>query len=235
MIGGTLAGAVAIVAVLIAVSVGGSHSKPAPKLGSAGANKVAATVDGLLSGIPQSGNRLGSPTAPVTVTEFGDLECPICQAFTLGAQNTLIANEVRTGKVKLIYRSLCTATCNGPGQSVFISQQAAAIAAGKQDREWNYVELFYHLQGPEDTDYATPTYLTGLAKLVPGLNLTSWQSERTSSSSTSQVESDESFVAAQGWQSETPTIVFSGVKGQTQPVQGDLSYSDLQEGIKAVS
>ena len=37
------------------------------------------------AGIPQSGNALGNPTAPVTLEYFGDLECPICREFTLGA------------------------------------------------------------------------------------------------------------------------------------------------------
>ncbi len=39
----------------------------------------------MVGGIPQSGNTLGAPNAPVTLQYFGDLECPICKEFTLGA------------------------------------------------------------------------------------------------------------------------------------------------------
>ncbi len=233
ILGGTLLGAVAIVAVLIAISLGGS-SKPAPKLNSQQARTIAAGVDSLLSGIPQSGNRLGSPSAPITVTEFGDLECPICQAFALGAENTLIAHDVRAGKVKIVYRSLCTATCNGPGQSVFTTQQAAAIAAGKQNLEWHYILDFYHLQGQEGSSYVTPNYLGGLARLVPGLNYSQWLSDSGSATSASQVTQDQQFAASNGWTS-TPTLYVSGPKGQTQAVQSALTYSELQQGIKAVS
>ena len=50
----------------------------------------------------------------MTVTEYGDLECPVCRDFALGAENQLISNDVRSGKVKLVYKSLETATGNGP-------------------------------------------------------------------------------------------------------------------------
>ena len=43
-------------------------------------------------------------------------------------------NEVRSGKVKLVYRSLETATGNGPNPGVFPTQQAAALAAGLQSK-----------------------------------------------------------------------------------------------------
>ncbi|MDQ6821922.1 MAG: DsbA family protein [Actinomycetota bacterium] len=234
ILGGTLLGAVAIVAVLIAVSTGGGGSKPAPKPNSAQGKTIASTVNSLLGGIPQAGNRIGSPTAPVTVTEFGDLECPICQTFALGAENSLIAHEVRTGKVKLVYRSLCTATCNGAGQTTFTTQQTAAVAAGKQNLEWYYILLFYHLQGQENTGYVTPTYLNGLARLVPGLNYSTWQSDSGSSSLASQVTQDQQFAASNGWTS-TPTLYATGPKGQTQAVQASLTYSELQKAIQTVS
>jgi protein-disulfide isomerase len=233
ILGGTLLGAIAIVAVLVAVSSGGG-AKPAPRPSSPQARNVASSVNSLIGGIPQAGNRLGSPTAPVTVTEFGDLQCPICQTFALGAESSLISHEVRAGKVKIIYRSLCTATCNGPGQSTFTTQQTAALAAGKQNLGWNYILLFYHLQGQENTGYVTPTYLNGLARLVPGLNFSQWQSDSTSSALASQVTQDQQTAASNGWTS-TPTIYVSGPKGQTQGVQAALPYSELQKAIQAVS
>ena len=49
--------------------------------------QAATTVNSLLAGIPQSAMRLGSPSAPVTVTEFGDLECPVCRDFALTGEN----------------------------------------------------------------------------------------------------------------------------------------------------
>ena len=123
MLGGVLAGAIVVVVVAIIVSSsGGGGGAPAPKPGSAAAKQAASAVSSLLSGIPQSGMRLGSRGAHVVVTEFGDLECPVCRDFALGSENQLIANDVRSG--------------------IFPTQQAAAYAAGLQGKGWNYALLF---------------------------------------------------------------------------------------------
>jgi protein-disulfide isomerase len=231
MLGGVVLIAVVVVGVLIAISSSGGSS--APLVTGPAAHRTAATVTSLVNGIPQSGNTLGSSTAKVTVTEFGDLECPICKDFALGAENSLISNDVRAGAVKLVYRSLETATGGGPNPGIFPTQQAAAIAAGLQGHEWDYLLLFYHLQGQEDTSYVNDAYLNGLARLVPGLDFTRWTADRKSSTLAVQVTADEQAAAAKGYNS-TPTIIVTGPKGQAQPIVGDTDYGTLESAIKSV-
>ena len=184
---------VAIVAVLIAT--GGSSSTSKPKVGSASASATETEISNLVGGIPQSGNVLGSPTAPVTLVYFGDLECPVCKEFTLGALPAVIQKWVRSGKVKIEYRSLETATRE---PEVFRSQQVAALAAGKQNKMWNFLETFYHEQGEEDSGYVTEKYLQELAQQVPGLNLTKWASDRSEPALANQVTSDEQAANSAG-------------------------------------
>jgi protein-disulfide isomerase len=232
MIAGVVIGAVAVVAVAIAISSsgGGSHGlQTGAKLAA-----TKASVNNLLAGIPQSGSTLGKSSAPVTVTEFGDLQCPICRDFALNGENQLISNEVRTGKVKLVYRSLMTATGNGPNPSIFPTQQAAALAAGVQQKAWQYILLFYHQQGTEDTNYVNTAYLNGLARQVAGLNFAKWNTDRQSASLTGQVTSDQQLAASKGF-SSTPSLTVQGPKGSAQPIVGDASYSSLQQAIKSVS
>jgi protein-disulfide isomerase len=234
VLGGIVIIAVAIVVVAIAVSSGGGSSSSV-SLGTPAAKTTAASVNSSLSGIAQSGNRLGSPSAKVTVTEYGDLECPICKDFASGGESTLIAKDVRAGKVQLIYRSLETATEGAPNAAtVFPEQQTAALAAGQQNKEWHYIELFYHLQGAEDSGYVTTAYLNGLAKLVPGLDFTTWSSNRSSPSLSAQVTADQQSAAAKGFNS-TPTLVVQGPKGQAQPIEGAVGYDTLESAIKSVS
>jgi protein-disulfide isomerase len=233
MLGGVVIGAVAIVAVLIAIG-GGGGSGSAPKATSKTAKEAATTVTSLLAGIPQSGSRLGSANAKVTVTEYGDLECPVCKDFAVGSERRLIANDVRSGKVALMYRSLETASGGSPIANVFPTQQAAALAAGKQSKGWNYIELFYHEQGPESTGYATTGYLEGLAQQIPGLNMSQWTSDRQSPALTAQVTSDEQAAASAGFNS-TPTLVVKGPKSQAQPIVGNADYASLESAIKSVS
>lgn len=232
MIGGVVLGAVAVVAIAIAISSGGGGSSGLQTGAKLTATK--ATVNNLVAGIPQSGNTIGSPSAKVTVTEFGDLQCPICRDFALGAENELISKDVRSGKVKLTYRSLETATGNGPNPGVFTTQQAAAGASGLQQRAWQYILLFYHQQGTEDTNYVNDAFLTGIAKQVSGLNFSKWSSDWHSPSVTSQVTADQQAASAKGFNS-TPSIVVQGPKGQAQPIVGAVSYSDLEKAINSVS
>lgn len=231
-VGGIVLGAVIVVAALVLINSGGS--KGGLQTGTK-ANATVTNVNNLLTGIPQSGNRLGNPKAPVTMTYFGDYQCPVCKAFTLqGGFPQLVQNEIRQGKVQVLYKSFCTATCNGPDPSVFNTQQVAGLAAGKQNKFWNFTELFYNEQGQEDTAYVTSAYLTGLANQISGLNMATWKSDQNDQTLTSQVSSDQADARNLGVQG-TPTLIFKGPKGQAAPSASVPTYAQLQQAIKQVS
>jgi len=209
---------VAVVAILIATG-GGGAKKVAPH--SSEANATVAEVDNLIGGIPQSGNTLGNPNAPVTLQYFGDLECPVCKEFTLGALPAIVQKWVKTGKVKIEYRSLQTATRE---PEVFKTQQVAAYAAGKQNKAWNFIETFYHEQGEEGSGYVSESYLQGLAQQVPGLNLTKWTSDRNDPELANQVEVDKQAANSQGF-TGTPSFLIGKTGGSPQK----LEYQSLTE------
>jgi len=154
---------------------GGGSAAAAGGRGSGAAHGTGAEVRTLLAGIPQRGDALGDPNAPVTLEYFADLQCPFCRRFTLGKLTALIERYVRPGELRIEFRSMQSATHD---RQIFIAQQVAALAAGAQDRLWNYVELFYREQGEEDSGYVTESYLQGLAQQVGGLNLGAWTAAR---------------------------------------------------------
>ncbi|HLL91488.1 MAG TPA: thioredoxin domain-containing protein [Solirubrobacteraceae bacterium] len=186
--------AAGIVAILIATAGSATVKKIAPE--TAAARSVDSGVATLLAGLPQNGNVLGRPTAPVTLEYFGDLECPVCRSFTVNALRPIIGKWVRGGQLRIEYHSLETATRE---PEVFKSQQVAALAAGQQQKMWNFIETFYHEQGEEDSGYVTEGYIQGIAKQVPGLNLTQWTSERNDPTLADQVESDAQAANAAGF------------------------------------
>jgi protein-disulfide isomerase len=184
---GTVGAIVVVAVVVILIATGGGKSSAPPKVGSSQANGTVAEVKQLLGGISQSGNVLGSSTAPLTLQYFGDLECPICQKFTLSALPTVISKWVRTGKLKIEYRSLETATRE---PETFKLQQVAAYSAGKQNKAWDFIETFYHEQGEEDSGYVTEKYIQGIASQVPGLNLATWTAGRSDPELANEVTTD---------------------------------------------
>jgi protein-disulfide isomerase len=230
MIGGIVLAAIAVIGVAIAISSGGGGSSSGLKTGTQQA-QVTGQVSQLLSGIPQAGTTLGNKNAPVTMTYYGDFECPVCRDFTLsGGFPQLVANDVRSGKVKVVFRAFQTAT---PSPQTFLTQQVAGLAAGKQNKFWDYMELFYRQQGTEGTAYATDGYLTKLAQQVPGLNVSQWRSARQDPALASQVQGDASSANNLGVNA-TPTLIFQGPKGQAA-IANLVDYSTLQKEISKVS
>jgi len=203
---------VAIVLVLVITSGGSKSGIPASK---AAKNSVTHEIAGLISGIPQSGNALGSPTAPVTLQYFGDLECPICREFTTGALPSIFAKWVRTGKLRIEYHSMETATRE---PEVFKTQQIAAYAAGKQNKAWYFIETFYHEQGEEDSGYVTEKYLQGIASQVPGLNLTQWTSNRSDPELAKEVTTDAEAAANAGFNG-TPSFLIGRSGGSMSKLE----------------
>jgi protein-disulfide isomerase len=230
MLGGVAAAViVAIVVILIATSGGGSSNKAASSVGKkstngelSGPTKEAVTaVNAELGGIKQNGLVLGSPTAPVTMAYFGDLECPICKDFTLGALPKIIEKDVRSGKLKIQYRNFETATRE---PETFRDQQTAALAAGKQGKGWYYIELFYHLQGAEGSGYVTEKYLQGLAEATPGLNLAQWQAARADQSFQAVLATDAQEVNNLGF-TGTPSFLI----GKSGGTMKKLEYTSLTD------
>jgi protein-disulfide isomerase len=210
-LGWTVAAAIVVVgaAIVLSGTGGGGGGRDIARGAGAGAATVG-QVSTLLVGIPEAGTTLGDPKAPVTLEYFGDLECPYCQLFTLGALPSLIETYVRGGRLKIEYGSVETATRD---PAVFEAQQVAALAAGEQDRLWYYVELFYREQGAEDSGYVTAGYLQGLAAQVPGLNLARWSVDRGDAALAGELRTDQR-VDGQAGLSGTPAFLLGRTGGR---------------------
>jgi protein-disulfide isomerase len=210
---------VGIVVVLIATAGAGSVKKIAPEGGEA--RRVSGEVTSLLSGIPQTGDVLGRSTAPVTLQYYGDLQCPVCRSFTTQALSSIIGRWVRPGELRIEYRSLQTATRE---PEVFLAQQSAALAAGRQNRMWNFLETFYREQQEEGSGYVTGAFIQGIARQVPGLSLARWTSERGDPAFSNQLAGDAQAASGQGLNG-TPAFLIGRSGGSASRLEPS-SYSD---------
>ena len=147
---GMLGGAVALAAILVTVAAIVSS-------GGATTPDVKPVESSLLAGIPENDGVLGNPSAKVTVTEFVDLQCPICAEASKTTLPTLINDYVRTGKVKLEARTLHFLGADSTRAA------SAAAAAQEQGKLWPFLEAFYAAQGPENSGYVTDGFLRDVA------------------------------------------------------------------------
>src|SRR3954454_13446622 len=95
--------AVAVVVALVVISQSGGSDNSTTPTTVAGVKGVT-RVNSELQGLDQSGQTLGDSSAPVTVTEFGDPQCPVCKAFSQQVAPDLISSKVTTGDVEYVYQ-----------------------------------------------------------------------------------------------------------------------------------
>jgi protein-disulfide isomerase len=214
-LGAVLAAAAVVVVVAIVISSsGGSGKSTKPPAKSSPASGAAAT-DALFAGIPQKGNVLGNPKAPVTLQEFADLQCPICQAYTQDSMPTLVRDYVRPGKVRMVFHQL---PILGPD-----SVRAAQVASGAalQNRLWNFADLFYSNQGTENTGYVTPAFL---AKITAGSGVNGAEalSQPPSAAAKALLVSDQAMANRYGFNA-TPSFLL----GKTGAPPAPLSQVDV--------
>ena len=209
----------AVAAALVFALTGGSSSSSTPATTS---SKLpdAATAVSMFKGIPQHGNVLGKPNAPVTMVEYIDLQCPICRAFETEIMPTIVPRFVKPGKVRVIARPIA-----------FIGEDSvrgrlAALAAAEQNRLFDFAQLLYFNQGSENSGWLDDNFVRAAYASIPGFNIASAEKTRTESAVSQEADSFDSQADADNVQG-TPTILVGKTGGKltevTSPDVANLS------------
>jgi protein-disulfide isomerase len=157
-------------AVFVSIAVAACAAGETP--GVPGESAETAPNADLFNGIPQHGNELGDPNAPVTLVELSDLQCPFCRVFDTDMLPIVVDRYVRTGKVRIVLHNL---PILGPDS---VRAARVADAAALQDRLFPFVDMFFHNQGRERTGYVTDTFLRSIGARVRGLDVERAMNER---------------------------------------------------------
>jgi protein-disulfide isomerase len=184
-------------------------------------------IRSLLAGIPQSANALGQSSAPVTLVYFADLQCPYCRDFSLGVLPSIIERWVRAGTLRVEYRALQAATRD---PDVFVAQQVAVLAAGKQAKAWYFAETFYDQQGEENSGYVTDSFLRGIASRIAELNLEQWVSDCGERELINQIAGDEQAAESAGVRG-TPSFLI-GASGAPMARFSGTDSASFDEAIE---
>ncbi len=130
-----------------------------------------AEITARFAGLPQKGNRIGEPRAPVTIVYYGDVACRACALAQRVVVPTLIETFVRTGGVRMIFRPV--AFIGG-----HTSSRAAlgAEAAARQDALWPFVSLLLANQGPENREWLKDKDMVDAVTRL-GLDPGRWQAD----------------------------------------------------------
>jgi protein-disulfide isomerase len=196
-----------VAAIVVAIAIGVSQSDSGPTAKSLAADT--ASTNALLDGIPQHGTSLGSATAPVTLTEFADLQCPFCRQYSEKTFPTIVREYVRSGKVRMEFRGL-----HFIGADSIVAARAAAAAA-QQNRLWQFVDVFYKNQKDENSGYVRTKFLRQIGAAA-GLDVAQLERDATSEAVARQLTNANQEADRSGIKS-TPSFVLT--KAGHEPVR----------------
>ncbi len=140
----------------------------------------------------------------------------------------MIDGPVRRGEATIDFRNY---TIIGPQST---PAGAAAIAAGKQGRGWNFVELFYRNQGTENSGYVTDEFLTALAKAAGVADIAKWNADRKSPSVLREVARTSAQAQNLGFNG-TPSFAVQGPNGQINTLGTPGSAAEIESAIQQAS
>lgn len=172
IIGGVIGLAVIAAFVAIVISTSGKDD------GEASPTETTEVVE-RFEGIPQTGVTVGEPDAKATIVEFADLKCPFCADFAVESLPTVVDELVRSGKAKLVFKNLTFLDQVTPGEADSTNAAQFAQAVGLQNKLWEFVDLWYLQQKPENQVYATESYLKSIANQIPGVDADKAWNDRT--------------------------------------------------------
>jgi protein-disulfide isomerase len=165
---------------------------------------------------------IGAPDAPVTLIEFGDIQCPFCKKFHTDAYAELKKNYIDTGKVRFVSRDLPLEF-----HPYALKAAEAARCAGDQKKYWELRDALYSNSAPPTDDI--------ISKAVESLSLdkTAFQSCLTTDKYKAEVQKDATEAAVLQI-SGTPTFVLAkSAKDKLNGVRivGALPFAAFQTAI----
>ena len=205
---------------IVSISVGTGSSGQVPITG-------AEEVQSLIGGIQQDGPRLGPPDAPVTVQVFNDLQCDPCSDWEKDVIVPLIGGPVRAGEVQVIYHHFPISAESG-----FFLGSYGAVAAAKQDDEWQFIELFFINQEEAKKRGANQEFLDNVARAILNFNVEQWQSDM-KGSEVEQTLKDDEMLAADRHLPAKPAVVVGGPNG-TRELTESPTLSEVEAAISQV-
>lgn len=218
------AGAIALLAAIISIAVGTGGPKVI-KISGGDATQQ------LIGGIEQDGPYLGPSDAPVTIQVFTDLQCSTCDEYELEVVDPLIEEYARTGKARFEFRNYSL------GQAESTKAAYAATAAGEQDREWQFVDMFFRNQNAAPNGIVTEEFLTDIANAVSSISefdTDAWRDAQAADIVKARVDADGKLAADYRLRVNGPSVIVEGASGRARVLQDAPSKDEVDAAVASL-
>ncbi len=183
----------------------------------------ASPIDSTLPKVESQGYVLGSPTARLEVTEFGDFECPACGRFSALTEPDIRKKFVNTGLVRWRFVDFPLDVHKNTWQA-----SRAAACADEQQHFWEFHDALYQTQDQwngETTDNPDK-YMKQLARQM-GLDASKFDQCVDTKKYQAKIQAHYALAVARQVQ-QTPTFIIG-----SQQFAGALSYDEMSKDINA--
>lgn len=173
---------------------------------------------------------VGSDSAPVTVVEYSDYQCPLCREWFLTSKEKLVTEYVNTGKVKFEFKDFPLSI------HPFSTQYAVAVrCAGEQGKYFEMHDKVYNEQNTLANGEITTVTSVTLADVVNwagqlGLDTNQFSYCVASEKFDAAIAADENEGSSIGVDG-TPSFVVGKSNGTGTLIIGAVPYSTLKSAI----
>jgi protein-disulfide isomerase len=168
---------------------------------------------------------IGNLSAPITVIDFSDFQCYLCNRFVKNTEPQINETYIQTGKAALVFKHL-------PNRG-FDSMNAALAAqcTNDQGKFWQYHKLLYSNQKPIDSGWVSIENLKKFASEIPELDILEFNSCLDDEKYKTSIQNDIDLALSFGFK-ETPSFIIVNSDGSNPEfLQGALPFPSFKEVI----
>ena len=166
----------------------------------------------------------GKVSAPITIIDFSDFQCYLCNRFVKNTEPLMNQSYIQTGKVALVFNHLPNRGFDSMGAAL------AAQCTNDQGIFWQFHNLLYSNQKAIDSGWVSKENLKNFASQIPGLDIKRFDRCFDSEKYKSFVQKDIELALSFGFK-ETPSFIVENSNGSSQEtMSGALPF----ESFKAV-
>ncbi len=164
----------------------------------------------------------GDPSAPITLIEFGDFQCPNCGRFARNTSPQIEASYVESGQVSIAFKHFPVV---GPDSK---PAAMASQCANEQGMFWEFHDELYNNQGNENSGWVNKDNLKQIALNI-GLDKQSFDSCLDSNKYESLVENDLSLAKQIKFTGTPSFLVLKSDGSKPVALTGAYPYATFQK------
>lgn len=179
--------------------------------------------------IEQGSPYYGNDTAPRTIIDFSDFQCPMCKRHVDNTEPQINSTYIQTGEAAYVFKHLPNRGLDSKNASL------AAQCTNDQGKFWEYYSLLYENQGQIDSGWVSTENLKKFASQIKGIDMNEFISCYDSKKYEEHVQSDLALANSLGF-TETPSFIIVKDDGSNpQKIQGPKPFPVFQLAIEKVN